>query len=195
MLHTGVDAKQEPSERELVQWLTIEQVPRFSVKKLNGVLATNGLQFTDLFSASHTQLQAWGLSASQSQTLRTPNVQFIETSLQWLAAHDSHSILPVNNGCYSKLLLETAQPPVVLYCHGNTQLLESRQIAMVGSRNPSISGKQNAQYFAQALVNSGWTVTSGLALGIDGLSHQAALAANGNTVAALIIYIPGGISN
>jgi DNA processing protein len=185
MLHTGVDAKQEPSERELVQWLTIEQVPRFSVKKLNGVLATNGLQFTDLFSASHTQLQAWGLSASQSQTLRTPNVQFIETSLQWLAAHDSHSILPVNNGCYSKLLLETAQPPVVLYCHGNTQLLESRQIAMVGSRNPSISGKQNAQYFAQALVNSGWTVTSGLALGIDGLSHQAALAANGNTVAVL----------
>lgn len=185
MLHTGGYAKQEPSERELVQWLTIEQVPRFSLNKLTTVLATNSLQFADLFSASQTQLQAWGLSVNQSQVLRTPNVQFIDTSLQWLAAHDSHSILPVDNNRYSQLLLETAQPPVLLYCHGNTQLLESRQIAMVGSRNPSFSGKQNAQYFAQALVSSGWTVTSGLAIGIDGLSHHAALAANGKTIAVL----------
>ncbi|MFT6898355.1 MAG: DNA processing protein [Paraglaciecola sp.] len=185
ILHTGGDAQREPSERELVQWLTIEQIPRFSIKKLTAVLNINGLQLADLFCANHTQLQAWGLSASQSQVLRSPNLRFIETSLQWLAVHDSHSILPVDNDRYSKLLLETAQPPVVLYCHGNTQLLESRQIAMVGSRNPSISGKQNAHYFAQALVNSGWTVTSGLALGIDGLSHHGALAANGNTIAVL----------
>jgi DNA processing protein len=185
ILHTEGLVRQEPSECELIQWLTIEQIPRFSIKKLSTVLAINSLQLADLFCASHTQLQAWGLSASQSQILCTPNVKFIENSLLWLAAHDSHFILPINNNCYSKLLLETAQPPVVLYCHGNIQLLQSRQIAMVGSRNPSISGKQNAQYFAQGLVNSGWTVTSGLALGIDGMSHQGALAVNGNTVAVL----------
>ncbi|MFT4940207.1 MAG: DNA processing protein [Paraglaciecola sp.] len=185
MLHTGSNAQHEPSEHELVQWLTLEQVPRFSIKKLTAVLDTNGLQFADLFCASHSQLQAWGLSAIQSQVLRTPNLQFIENSLQWLAVDDGHFILPVDNACYSTRLLEIALPPLLLYCHGNIKLLKSRQIAMVGSRNPSISGKQNAQHFAQALVNSGWTVTSGLALGIDGLSHYGALAANGNTIAVL----------
>jgi DNA processing protein len=54
---------------------------------------------------------------------------------------------------------------------------------MVGSRNPSPSGKENAREFAYHLTNSGITITSGLAIGVDGICHRGALDADGLTVA------------
>lgn len=59
------------------------------------------------------------------------------------------------------------------------------QLAVVGSRNPSHSGKTTAKEFAAALSSVGFCINSGLALGIDGAAHEGALDAQGKTVAVM----------
>lgn len=79
--------------------------------------------------------------------------------------------------------LEISDPPPLLFVIGNPDLLQQSQLAMVGSRNPSVDGRENAQAFARELVNQGLVITSGLALGIDAAAHQGALAGDGLTIA------------
>jgi DNA processing protein len=62
-------------------------------------------------------------------------------------------------------------------------LLSAPQLAMVGSRNPSVEGRRNAEEFAEYLTKCGLVITSGMALGIDAASHRGALKAGGGTVA------------
>ncbi|WP_428982847.1 DNA-processing protein DprA [Paraglaciecola aquimarina] len=78
-----------------------------------------------------------------------------------------------------------SSPPAILYGYGNCQHLGRHQLAMVGTRNPSAHGKEHAKMFAHKLSQLGWTITSGLALGIDGFSHQGALLDKNITVAIL----------
>lgn len=76
-------------------------------------------------------------------------------------------------------------PPPAIFIAGDPACLETQQLAMVGSRQYSLYGKQWGDYFASQLAAAGLTITSGLALGIDGVCHRAALAAGGKTVAVL----------
>ena len=71
----------------------------------------------------------------------------------------------------------------MLFARGDVALLQNPQLAIVGSRNPSVVGRETAQEFARTLAASGMTITSGLALGIDAASHQGALDGGGQTVA------------
>src|SRR5690625_5858226 len=64
-------------------------------------------------------------------------------------------------------------------------LLALPQLAIVGSRNPTPGGRDSAHRFAQFLAGHGFTITSGLALGVDGAAHAGALAARGRTVAVM----------
>ena len=86
---------------------------------------------------------------------------------------------------YPKRLQRLAQPPYVLYYIGNIDLLNTNIVAMVGTRNPSTYGKIVTQKFAKALAQEGLTIVSGMASGIDKLSHEGALEVNGNTIAVL----------
>jgi DNA processing protein len=81
------------------------------------------------------------------------------------------------------LLREIPDPPVLLYCSGNRELLTTPQIAIVGSRSCTPGGAQTAYKFAAALAQSGVTVTSGMALGIDTEAHRGALSTTGRTIA------------
>lgn len=72
---------------------------------------------------------------------------------------------------------------MALFVRGDISLLDSPQLAMVGSRNPSSEGRRNAEDFAEYLARCGLTITSGMALGIDAASHNGALKAEGKTVA------------
>ena len=67
--------------------------------------------------------------------------------------------------------------PLFLLIEGDPQALLRPQLAMVGSRQFSHYGERWANYFAEELARCGFTITSGLAIGIDGICHRAALAA------------------
>ena len=86
---------------------------------------------------------------------------------------------------YPAGLLEIADPPVVLYARGRTELLQRPALAVVGSRNPTPGGVADAAAFAEALSNAGLTIVSGLALGIDTAAHRGGLAGAASSIAVL----------
>ena len=88
-------------------------------------------------------------------------------------------IVTLGDPAYPSVLLEMADPPVLLYAMGQVECLQQLQprIAMVGSRNPTPQGASNARAFGKAFAEMGWTVVSGLALGVDGAAHEGALQA------------------
>src|SRR5690554_526643 len=106
----------------------------------------------------------------------------IEQSRAWLQQADCH-LLTIDDPHYPPLLREISDPPLVLFVQGSAQLLSDPQIAMVGTRHPGPHGASTARAFARDFTENGLTVTSGMALGIDGACHQGALDAHGQTIA------------
>ncbi len=114
--------------------------------------------------------------------LAAPDWSAVETTLRW-AEGASRRILTLHDPAYPPLLKEIADPPPLLFVHGDPTLLARPQLAIVGSRNPSAGGRGLAEDFAHALGRAGLVVTSGMALGIDAASHHGALRAGGATIA------------
>ena len=86
---------------------------------------------------------------------------------------------------YPPLLAEIASPPAVLFVTGSLDKLILPQIAIVGSRRPTLQGIDLAKTFSSQLGQSGFAVTSGLALGIDGAAHRGAMDAGAPTFAVM----------
>jgi DNA processing protein len=103
----------------------------------------------------------------------------------WLQAAPARQIITLGDAAYPASLLDTADPPLMLYAQGRFELLQAPSVAVVGSRNPTPQGSDNARAFARHLSQSGLTVVSGLALGIDGAAHEGALDGDGSTVAVM----------
>lgn len=110
----------------------------------------------------------------------------IDKTLAW-CAQPGNFVLTLADAAYPQALLSIADPPTLIYAKGNVALLNRPAVAIVGSRNATLQGMQNADRFAQALSEAGLTVVSGLALGIDGAAHTGALKApaHGSTVAMI----------
>ena len=83
------------------------------------------------------------------------------------------------------MLAEIAGPPKLLYVKGDVGALHLPALAIIGSRNPTRGGEQNAREFARHLAGQGFTIVSGMAQGIDAAAHRGALDAGGKTVAFL----------
>ena len=97
---------------------------------------------------------------------------------------DRH-LITLDDPRYPALLRDIPDPPLALFVHGDPECLVTPQLAVVGSRNPTPGGRENAFEFARYLVGAGLTITSGLAAGIDGAAHRGALAGGGRTVAVV----------
>lgn len=123
-----------------------------------------------------------GLSEALRQRLRNPDWAQVEKDLDWLDDPANH-LLPLTSPAYPEPLRALNDAPVALFVHGRPEVLQSPQIAMVGSRNPSRGGAQTAHEFARHFARSGLGVCSGLAIGIDTAAHEGALAGGGPTVA------------
>lgn len=114
--------------------------------------------------------------------LRRPDWGGVERDLAWSEQPDC-AIVWSTDPDYPAALRAIADGPPVLFVRGNRAALEAPQVAVVGSRKPTPGGRDAAFDFARQLARVGMTVTSGLALGIDGAAHRGALAAGGQTIA------------
>lgn len=104
---------------------------------------------------------------------------------QWLAGDASRHLIALDDARYPRALMHTADPPLLLYVQGRVELLNAPSLAIVGSRNATAQGADHARNFARVLGGCGYTIVSGLALGIDGAAHDGAVDTSGGTVAVV----------
>jgi DNA processing protein len=102
----------------------------------------------------------------------------------WLADACNH-VVTLADAEYPQSLLQTPDPPPLIYVKGRIELLNGPAFSIVGSRNATAQGKNNAESFAHVLSSAGLTIISGLALGIDAAAHCGALRGVGSTVAVV----------
>lgn len=125
----------------------------------------------------------WSVLASllAADPVRYPGV---DRDLEWLAA-SNHHVLCLDQPEYPLLLRQIHDAPFLLFVRGQVEALRLPQLAVVGSRHPTKAGLKDCFDFASHLARQGFAITSGLALGIDGAAHSAALEVGGITLAVL----------
>src|SRR5687767_12091505 len=114
--------------------------------------------------------------------LRAPDRARLDADLEWLARPGRH-LLAFDDADFLPLLAQTCDAPPVLFVEAEPALLWQAQLAIVGARSATAGGLANARTFGTELARAGFAITSGLADGIDGAAHRAALAAGGTTIA------------
>lgn len=172
------------SPAELEARLRLHCLPDIGPRRFQRLLDA----FGDAAAALSAPAAAWrslGLPTSCAEARRTDSTrQRAATTLGWLE-QANHHLLMWDSADYPALLAELTDAPPLLFVEGATQILERPQLAMVGSRRATRPGLDTASGFARALAACGFTITSGLALGIDGAAHQGALDVAGSTIAVL----------
>jgi DNA processing protein len=171
------------SHDEPASWLALYRAPGVGTETFRLLLQ----QFSSpdqVLQAPPSELKALHLQESTLQYLKQPDWEAVEKDLTWLAQEHNY-LITLDHADYPALLREIPSAPPLLFVHGNPSVLSSLQVAMVGSRNPTPVGAQNAHDFAKHLAQADLVVTSGLAMGIDGASHRGALAAGGITIAVM----------
>lgn len=169
-----MDELTPPSEQALA-WLTLLRAPGLGPRSLLPLIAERPDPCALLDSPpGNTPPQV-------RQALAAADREQAQRDLDWLL-ESGNALLPITSPDYPELLRELSDPPLLLFLRGDPSLLSLPQLAMVGSRNASRTGIDNAHRFARFLAASGLTITSGLALGIDGAAHEGALQ-GGTTVA------------
>lgn len=169
-------------DREREAWLLLSQASGIGSRYFQRLLERFGSAETAL-RASESDLAQLGLPRKAITALKNMGREHIADTLEWLSK-PAHQILTLGEEAYPELLRQIDDPPPVLYLIGNPLLLHQPQLAIIGSRNPTPTGLDNAREFARSLSASGLSITSGLAIGVDGAAHEGALA-GGNTIAVL----------
>ena len=170
-------------------WLRLTQTPGVGPATCRTLLSAFGLPAA-IFAAHREQLVRVVPTTVADALCRPPPralLELIERTRAW-AAEDGHHLVTLADTRYPRALLETVDPPPVLYVKGRIALLARSMLAIVGSRNATPQGTIDARRFAEALAAAGHTIVSGLALGIDAAAHEGALAsgvAGGSTVAVI----------
>lgn len=171
-------------EKEQKYWLALCRVPELGPIGQRRLLKNFGGTPEQLFAADRKILQANGLKSNTLKYFQSPDWQEIERDLAWLE-QANHHLITILDKRYPPLLKEISDAPMVLFVSGDPELIQSIQLGVVGSRNPSSGGKRIAREFSRQITQCGITVTSGMALGIDYCSHLGAMDVNNKTIAVL----------
>ena len=178
---------------DLHAWIAFSQLSCFSLSQKHALLNQFGCVRTilELNTGDLNAKHAISKQASQTPKLADSTLfsridqKNLEKTINWMSARPANQIISYADKRYPFLLKQISLPPLILYATGDAQLLESKQISIVGSRKATLAGKQIADRFAQQLCAYGLTVTSGMALGIDTYAHKGALCTSGRTIAVL----------
>ncbi|MEK6750477.1 MAG: DNA-processing protein DprA [Pseudomonadota bacterium] len=163
-------------------WLALHRVPGVGSHTFEALVREFGTP-REVF-AQRARARQWLRGPGAATALATPDWAGVERDLAWLN-HPQHHLITLGEAAYPSLLREISDPPPLLFVAGDPALLKQPQIAVVGARNPTGPGRDSALHFARFLADTGLTITSGLAAGVDAAAHQGALAARGATVAIM----------
>ena len=168
---------------ELLAWLTLLRAPGLGAAGMRALLRDAG-SARAACSGIRKFRQLAGLGQAGLDWIRRPDTERLNADLAWLA-RPGHRLLRFDEADFPPQLETLSQPPAVLFVAGDPAVLLGPQIAIVGARSASTQGLATARDFARTLSHAGLIVTSGMADGIDGAAHRAALEAGGKTVAVI----------
>lgn len=174
------------AQDELAAWLRLLVTPGVGRALSRRMLAAYGSASAMFRGSTATRRELAGAAAAFALA-KAPQQwpDLVRASLDWLAADRARRIVTLGDPDYPDDLLNTSDPPLLLYLQGRVELLKGPGVAIVGSRSPTAQGRDNAHAFAAELGRSGLVVVSGLARGIDGAAHEGALSVAAGTVAVV----------
>ena len=171
-------------DEEKLYWIALNMVYGIGAVRFRSLLAYFGDAKT-AWNASESNLRAAGLSEKIAQNLiqlrAAKDLGLIQSQLETLKV----TVLTWEDAGYPRRLHEIDQPPPVLYVRGTFTEADEWAVAIVGTRRVTTYGRQVTEQLATILAQSGITIISGLALGVDSIAHQAALNAGGRTISVL----------
>ncbi|WP_109124342.1 DNA-processing protein DprA [Dyella sp. C11] len=166
----------------LLAWLTLLRTPRLGPGGLREQLNLHGGQPDAVLDALRAKAQDF--PDDTRRWLLSPDRRRLDADLAWLEQPGCRLLL-CSDEDFPPLLETIPQPPVALFVRGQAGLLLHPQLAIVGARSATVSGRTHARAFAQELGRAGFVITSGMADGIDGAAHVAALDEGLPTVAVV----------
>lgn len=167
-----------PDFDELGAWLRLLLVPGLGPAPARRLLAAFGSPqavFAAQPDAVRAVLPRFAPDALQVDTGWQPELERTWAWLQSAQAEAPRAVLTLADAAYPAPLLEAVDPPLVLFAEGDLNRWRRPAVAIVGSRNPTVQGAENAEAFARALSEAGVVVVSGLARGVDAAAHDGAL--------------------
>jgi DNA processing protein len=177
---TIIDSAVKPRDN-CYYWLAISLIPRLAIHRKLALVARFGL--LACINSPPRQEEAQ-LSDKQYHALTSPDWQKITNIITQSIAAGSQ-LISFDHANYPVLLKQIYDPPLVLFVRGDSQLLNQQQMAIVGSRNCSLQGRENASQFSRELASRNMVITSGLASGVDAFAHQAAVEIKKPTIAVM----------
>jgi DNA processing protein len=165
-------------------WIAFNLVKGIGSARMRALLEAFGTAQA-AWEAAPAELEAVGLSARLVEAVRqTRNSGALERTWE-VIEKQGLTVLTWEDEAYPRRLKEIDQPPPVLYLRGEVADEDQWSVAIVGTRRATAYGRQAAEELAAGLARRGITVVSGLARGIDAIAHQAALKADGRSLAVL----------
>jgi DNA processing protein len=172
---------------EFAAWFRLLETSGVGRENARALLAAFGsAQAVVAATAAQWRSVAGAQVASALEATPTDHAERLAAANRW--RHEGageHHVITLGDDAYPHALLQTADPPLLLYVQGRLDTLATPSLAIVGSRNPTPQGADNARSFASHMAGAGISVVSGLALGIDGAAHEGALAGVGKTIAVV----------
>lgn len=161
-------------------WCALRRLPRVGPKRFQHIIKAFGSPEA-FFSASVSERARFKLSFDQADIDRVN--RDAEKDIAWSKETEAQ-ILTLADDAYPERLTVLSDAPPVLFVRGDVHLLSAPSLAVVGSRNASHEGEENAYLFSAHLAQTGIVIVSGLALGIDTKAHEGALS-TGETIAVM----------
>lgn len=175
---------------DLKYWVALSSVPQLGAARFRRLENYFG-NLEHAWRAGLSQLRAAGLDSRTSQEVIAARQQADPDDVMASMAGSGVRATNWNGDDYPQRLKEISDPPPVLYYLGEIKPQDEWSVAMVGTRNPTSYGREAANVLSRDLASAGITVVSGLALGIDGVVHRAALECGGRTIAV----VAGGLDS
>lgn len=171
-------------DQDLESWLRLSLVSGLGDQSLRKLLVAFGSP-QQILDASSAMLAKF-IPTAVAAAIRAGGVEddALDAASRWLEDQSNH-IVTLADTAYPQALLQTPDPPPLIYAKGRIELLNHDALAVVGSRSASPQGIANAESFAKALSDAGLTIVSGLALGIDAAAHRGGLAGAASSIAVV----------
>ncbi len=170
-------------DASLASWLTLSQISGLGSEGLRRLLQAFGSPDAVLH-ASVSSLSKFVKPAVAQAIVQEIDEERLVPVAAWLDDPLNH-IFSIADAEYPQSLLNTADPPLLLYVKGRVDLLNTRSLAVVGSRNASAQGLRNAESFAKSASDAGLCIVSGMAHGVDAAAHLGGLQGSGSSIAVV----------